>query len=240
LPAVVTTAIAIAIFIATLALIMLRPKQLNEALAALSGGLAMIAAGIVSPLQATQTLSGDWNIFLFFLGMLALSALAEQAGFFDWLAARAARLANGSIRRLYLNVFLLGVFISAFLSDDATALVLTPVVYVLTTRLRVSALTFMFACTFIADTASFLLPVSNPLNIIVLSHFNLGLLQFLHLLLLPSLLVISINIGVFFILFRRQIVGTFDVKRLGTLASSTQNPRYFRYVTENERESSRD
>ena len=137
----------------------------------------------------------------FFLGILALSALAERAGFFDWLAARAAGLANGSIRRLYLNVFLLGVLISAFLSNDATALLLTPIVYSQITQLRVSALPFMFACAFIADTASFLLPVNNPLNIIVLSHFSLGLLQFLRLLLLPSLLVISINIGAFFFLF---------------------------------------
>src|SRR5579871_6718030 len=70
LPAGVTTSMAVGIFVATLALIMLRPKQLNEALAALAGGIAMIAAGIVSPWQALQTLLGDWNIFLFFLGML--------------------------------------------------------------------------------------------------------------------------------------------------------------------------
>ncbi len=231
LPPAATAAIAGVIFVATLALIMLRPKQLNEALAALSGGLIMIITGIVSPLQAFQTLLGDWNIFLFFLGMLALSALAERAGFFDWLAARAALLAHGSTRRLYLNVFLLGALISAFLSNDATALILTPLVYSLVTRLRVSALPFMFACTFIADTASFLLPVSNPLNIIVLSHFNLGLLQFWRLLLLPSLLVISMNIGAFFFLFRRQIAGTFEVKRLGTPTTAIRHPRYFRYVT---------
>ncbi len=231
LPPVATTAIASVIFVATLALIMLRPKQLNEAFAALGGGIAMSAAGIVSPLQAVQTLLGDWNIFLFFLGMLALSALAERAGFFDWLAARAALLAHGSTRRLYLNVFLLGALISAFFSNDATALILTPIVYSLVTRLRVSALPFLFACTFIADTASFLLPVSNPLNIIVLSRFSLGLPSFLRLLLLPSVLVIGINIGAFFFLFRRQIAGTFEVKRLGAPADAVRNPRYFRYVS---------
>jgi len=230
LPAGVTTSMAVGIFVATLALIMLRPKQLNEALAALAGGIAMIAAGIVSPWQALQTLLGDWNIFLFFLGMLTLSALAERAGFFDWLAAQAAQLAKGSTRRLYLNVFLLGALISAFFSNDATALILTPIVYSLITRLRVSAMPFLFACTFIADTASFLLPVSNPINIIVLSRFNLGLLDFLRLLLLPSLLVIGINIGVFFLLFRRQLIGTFEIKRLGTPASAIRQQSYFRYV----------
>jgi len=231
LPPVATTTIAGVIFVATLVLIMLRPRQLNEAFSALGGGIAMIVAGIVSPVQAAKTLLSDWNIFLFFLGMLTLSALAERAGFFDWLAVRAALLAKGSTRRLFLNVFLLGALISAFLSNDATALILTPIVYTLVTRLRISAMPFMFACTFIADTASFLLPVSNPLNIIVLSHFNLGLLTFLRLLLLPSLLVIGINIGAFFFIFRRQIGGMFEIKRLGTPASAIRHQSYFRYVT---------
>ncbi len=231
LPPTVSTVVAIVIFAATLLLIMLRPKRLNEALTALGGAAAMLLAGIVSPLQALKTLFGDWNIFLFFLGMMTLSALAERAGFFDWLAARAAVLAHGSTRRLYLNVFLLGALITAFLSNDATALILTPVVYTLVTRLRVSALPFMFACTFIADTASFLLPVSNPINIIVLSSFHLNLLDFLRLLLLPSLLAISINSGVFFWLFRRQIAGQFEIKRLGTPTTAIRHRAYFRYVS---------
>lgn len=229
-PSTASLIIASVIFVATLTLIMLRPKRLNEALAALAGAVAMLLAGIVSPGQAFQTLVGNWNIFLFFLGMMALSALAECAGFFDWLAVRAALLAQSSTRRLYLNVFVLGALISAFLSNDATALILTPIVYTLVTRLRVSAMPFLFACTFIADTASFLLPVSNPINIIVLSHFRLGLLDFLRLLFLPSILAISINIGVFFFLFRRQIAGHFDSKRLDTPANAIRHLGYFRYV----------
>lgn len=94
LPPTVNTAIAIGIFVATLLLIMLRPKKLNEAFAALAGAALMLLAGIVSPLRAFKTLLGDWNIFLFFLGMMTLSALAERAGFFDWLAARAASIST--------------------------------------------------------------------------------------------------------------------------------------------------
>ncbi len=71
-----------------------------------------------------------------------------------------------------------------FLSNDATALILTPIIYTLVTRLRLPVLPFLFACTFIADTASFLLPVSNPINIIILSQFPLNLWTFLRLLFL--------------------------------------------------------
>jgi hypothetical protein len=53
--------------------------------------------------------------------MMALSALTEAAGLFDWLAVHAAQLAGWSATRLFLNVFLLGNLISMILSNDATA-----------------------------------------------------------------------------------------------------------------------
>ncbi|MEO6888184.1 MAG: ArsB/NhaD family transporter, partial [Ktedonobacteraceae bacterium] len=115
-------------------------------------------------------------------------------------------------------------------SNDATALILTPIVYTLVTRLRLPVLPFLFACTFIADTASFLLPVSNPINIIVLSAFHLDLWTFLRLLFLPSLLVIGINIAIFFLLYRKQLRGSFDIKRLASSGFPTRHRGYFRYT----------
>ena len=116
------------------------------------------------------------------------------------------------------------------LSNDATALILTPVVYVLVTKLRLPVLPFLFACTFIADTASFLLPVSNPINIIILSHFPLDLLTFLRLLFLPSLIVIGINVGVFFLLYRRELRGHFKPERLPPVNETIKHRVYFRYT----------
>ena len=161
---------------------------------------------------------------------MSLSALAEVAGLFDWLAFQAARLSGNSSRRLFLNTFVLGSLISMFLSNDATALILTPIIYSLVTRLRLPVLPFLFACTFVADTASFLLPVSNPINIIVTSQFPLGLLTFLRLFFLPSLLVISMNAGVFFFLYRRQLRGSFDMKRLPAIDESIKHKTYFRFT----------
>ncbi len=218
------------IAILTLLGIMFRPFKLNEATFALSGAALLLILGLITPVRAFTTLFQDWNTFLFFLGMMSLSALAEVAGLFDWLAVQAARLSGNSALRLFLNTFLLGTLISMILSNDATALILTPIVYTLVTRLKLPVLPFLFACTFIADTASFILPVSNPINIIVLSRYPLDLFTFLRLLLLPSIIAISINVGVFFLLYRRQLRGTFDIKRLPSAEESIQHTGYFRYV----------
>src|SRR5229473_6344918 len=230
IPVVAKTLLISLIALLTLIGIMIRPFKWDEARIALAGALLLLILGLINPLDALTVLLSDWNIFFFFLGMMALSALAEAAGLFDWLAAQAARLAGGSSRRLLLNTFLLGSVISMVLSNDATALILTPIVYTLVTRLRLPVLPFLFACTFIADTASFLLPVSNPINIIVLSTFPLDLWTFLRLLFVPSIVVISINIGIFFLLYRRQLHGRFDSKRLPSAAEAIQHQGYFRYT----------
>ncbi len=128
LPTLARTILIAAITILTLLGIMIRPFKLNEALCALGGAALLLVLGLISPANAISTLLGDWNTFFFFLGLMSISALAEMAGFFDWLATQAARLAGNSSRRLFLNIFLLGSLISMFLSNDATALILTPIV----------------------------------------------------------------------------------------------------------------
>ncbi len=128
LPALAGTLLITCIALFTLAGIMIRPFKLDEARIALAGAGLLLIAGLINPLDALTTLLQDWNIFLFFLGMMTLSALVDAAGLFDWLAAQAAWLSGGSSRRLFFNVFILGSLISMVLSNDATALILTPIV----------------------------------------------------------------------------------------------------------------
>jgi len=214
----------------TLVGIMTRPYRWTEAHIAMGGAGALLILGLIRPSDAALTLLRDWNTFLFFLGMMGISAMAESAGLFDWLAVQAARLAGRSAKRLFLNVFLLGTAITMIFSNDATALILTPVVYVLVTKLRLPVLPYMFACTFIADTASFLLPISNPINIIVMSRYPLSLPTFLRLLFVPCVVVIAINFGIFYLLYRSQLRGTFKLERLPAADEAVKHRVYFRYT----------
>lgn len=193
-------------------MIIARPRGLNEGIIALGGGALAPILGLVSLRQVVQVELGNWNIFLFFLGMMAVAALADQSGILDRAAGAVARAARGRVAVLYLGIFLLGTVISVFFANDSTALVLTPIVYALVTRLTLDPLPFVFATTFIADTASIALPVSNPLNIILTDHFHLELASFVGALWLPSLFVIAVNLAVFFLLFRRRVSGRFSLR----------------------------
>jgi len=199
------TLLGASIFGATLLAIMVRPYRIPEAVAAALGAVAMLATGIVPIADGARVLGRQLNVYGFFLGLMTISAIADQAGIFTALAGGAGRWAKGSSRRLLVATFAIGTVITAFLSNDATALILTPAVFALVTRLRLPVLPYMFACTFIADTASFLLPVSNPINILILDGLGGGLETFLRFLLLPALLCIGLNLGAFLFLFRADL-----------------------------------
>lgn len=169
----------------------------------------MLVLGLVPLDEAVRGELADWNVFLFFLGMMAIAALADQSGVFDRVAFLAARAAGGRVVSLYVAIFLLGTGISLLFANDSAALVLTPIVYALVVRLALDPLPFVFATTFIADTASLGLPVSNPLNIIVADSFHLDLASYVAHLWLPALLAIALNVGLFLLLFRRRLGGTF-------------------------------
>lgn len=199
------TLLGASIFGLTLLAIMVRPYRIPEAIAAALGAVAMLATGIVSFADGVRVLGRQLNVYGFFLGLMTISAVADQAGIFTALAGGAGRWARGSSRRLLVATFAIGTVITAFLSNDATALILTPAVFALVTRLRLPVLPYMFACTFIADTASFLLPVSNPINILILDGLGGGLGTFLRYLLLPAVICIGLNLGAFLFLFRTDL-----------------------------------
>lgn len=201
---------AVAIFAVTLLLIVLRPKPLNEGTAAAVGAVTILITGIISVEDVYEVFWATDNILLFFLGLMVISAVTDGAGIFRWCAHQALGLANGSARRLLLVVFGLGALITTFFSNDATALILTPIVFVLITKFKLNPLPYVFACAFIANTASVLLPVSNPVNLLAVDSFRITLNEYLRFTLLPGLVAIGVNIALFMYIFRRDISGSFS------------------------------
>src|SRR6202041_104919 len=110
---------------------------------------------------------------------------------FDWLAAVATRRAKGSGGRLSLLVYGVGSIVTIFLSNDATAVVLTPAVAAaVRTAKAEQPLPYLLVCAFIANAASFVLPISNPANLVIYGSHMPALMQWLPRYLPPSVLSI--------------------------------------------------
>jgi arsenical pump membrane protein len=147
--------------------VIVRPGGLPEAFWATLGAAALVLSSLISPPDAMAAILKGTDVYLFLVGMMVLAEVARQEGLFDWLAAYAVRHAAGSAARLFTLVYGVGIVVTVFLSNDATAVVLTPAVYAATRHARAPPLPYLFICAFIANAASFVLPISNPANLVV-------------------------------------------------------------------------
>lgn len=156
-----------AIALVSIALILIHPKDLPEAVWAVLGAALLIVCRLVTVHDAVLAVNKGLDVYLFLAGMMIMSELARREGVFDWLATHAVKAARGSRRRLFLLVYGVGTVVTVFLSNDATAVVLTPAVQAAVKAASVEPLPFLLICAFVANAASFVLPISNPANLVV-------------------------------------------------------------------------
>ena len=156
-----------------------------------AGAAALVVLHLIGPEVAWAGVLKGVDVYLFLTGMMLLSETARQEGLFDWLAALATQRARDSASRLFLLVYAVGAVVTTFLSNDATAVVLTPAVAAAVKTAKVkNPLPYLFICAMIANAASFVLPISNPANLVIYGGQTPPLLQWLPRFAIPSLLSI--------------------------------------------------
>jgi arsenical pump membrane protein len=181
-----TWAIAI---LATLG-VLVRPWNLPEFIWAVAGAALLVLLQLLPWPDALAAAGKGTDVYFFLIGMMLLAEVARKEGLFDWLAAQAVRYSHGDAKRLFLIVYVVGTAVTVLLSNDATAVVLTPAVYAATRAAKVEPLPYLLICAFIANAASFVLPISNPANLVVFGHDMPPLADWLRLFALPSLAAI--------------------------------------------------
>lgn len=166
--------------------VIFRPFRLPEAIWAVLGAGALVLLGLLPWRDALAGIGKGVDVYLFLIGMMLIAELARLEGLFDYLAALAVEHAAGSPRRLFLLIYVVGTLVTVLLSNDATAIVLTPAVYAATRAAGAEPLPYLFVCAFIANAASFVLPISNPANLVVFGAHMPELGEWLRLFALPS------------------------------------------------------
>jgi arsenical pump membrane protein len=192
---------------ATVMLILLRPRGWPEAVWSCAGAAMLVLWGALSPARAAAAAARGSDVYLFLAGMMLLSELARRHGVLNWLAEHAVSAARGSRLRLFGLVYATGVLVTVFLSNDATAVVLTPAVYAALRKAESHPMPDLFACALVANAASFVLPISNPANLVVYGAALPALLPWFRAFLLPSLAAIAITYLLLWLVWRKELTG---------------------------------
>jgi len=160
--------------------VIVRPWRLPEAIWPIAGVALLLLLGLLPLADVWHGVARGTDVYLFLTGMMLLAELARTEGLFDWLAGHAARMARGSATRLFNLVYLVGTVVTIVLSNDATAVVLTPAIAAVARTARADdPLPYLFVCAFIANAASFVLPISNPANLVIYGRQMPALAQWL-------------------------------------------------------------
>ncbi len=206
-------AVLIAVIAAAgIALMLVRPWRIPEVYWVGGSAALLVALRLVSLRLAGHAIAEGTDVYLFLIGMMLLSELAREHGVFDWLASVAVRGARGSCVRLFCLVYGIGALVTIFMSNDATAVVLTPAILAAVRKARVQALPYLFACALIANAASFVLPISNPANLVVFHDGMPPLGRWMIAFGVPSLLSIVATFVVLRIWFRRDLAEHIDAE----------------------------
>jgi arsenical pump membrane protein len=223
--------LSISLFLLTLLFVIWQPRGLQIGTTAVLGAILALLVGVVDFADVLVVTGIVWDATLAFIGIILLSMVLDEIGFFEWCAIKMAKLSRGDGRLMFVYMMLLGAFVSAIFANDGAALILTPIVLAKMKYLKMDKLAifaFLMAGGFIGDSASNPLVISNLTNIVTANYFNIGFFEYAKNMFLPNLLSILASIVVLFVYFRKSIPLYVAVDKLPEAQSVIKNEVMFK------------
>ena len=222
--------IPICIFLVTLFLIITQPKGLQIGTTAILGAIVALILGVVSINDVLDVTNIVWDATLAFIGIIILSLVLDEIGFFEWCALKMAKFSKGSGIRMFVYSILLGSFVSALFANDGAALILTPILLAKMRVLQLSTKTiiaFLLAGGFISDSASLPFVFSNLTNIVTANYFNIGFVDYFLNMIIPFIVSVIASIVFLWLILRKDIPKKVDIRLLKEPKSVIKNMNLF-------------
>ena len=222
--------VASLIFLVTLIFVIWQPKGLQIGTTAVIGAIIALVLGVVSLNDVLIVSDIVWDATLAFIGIIILSMVLDEIGFFEWCAIKMAKLSNGNGHLMFVYALILGSFVSALFANDGAALILTPILLAKMRILKLNLKTivaFLLAGGFISDSASLPFVFSNLTNIVTANYFNIGFAQFFFDMVIPFIVSVTVSIIFLWLILRKDIPKDIDISLLKEPKSVIKNMNLF-------------
>lgn len=177
---------------------------------ALVGAVVLLACGLAPAQVVWQRLTADSDInplkiLALFFAMTFLSVMLDEVGLFRYLAERAAMHAKTSQTALFFALYALAATLTVFTSNDVVILTLTPFICFFCKNTEVDPVPYLVGEFAAANTWSMMLVIGNPTNIYLATTWQIGFLEYLKVMAVPTLLAGVAELAVIYLLFRRKL-----------------------------------
>lgn len=198
--------LSVIIFLAVYAMIIV--EKVHRTVIALVGATVVIALGLISQKDAINAI--DFNTIGLLVGMMIIVGITRRSGVFGYLAVKSARLAGGKPINILIALGLITAVLSAFLDNVTTVLLIVPVTFVLTDRLDISPIPFLFTEIIASNIGGTATLIGDPPNIMIGSATHLGFMDFIANLALPVLIILIATIAVLVLIYRKDLFADED------------------------------
>ena len=222
--------IASLIFIITLTFVIVQPKNIQIGTSAIFGAFIALIFGVVTFSDVLDVTNIVWDATLAFIGIIILSLVLDEIGFFEWAALKMAKFSNGSGLKMFIYSILLGAFVSALFANDGAALILTPILLAKMRILQLNLKTivaFLLAGGFISDSASLPFVFSNLTNIVTANYFSIGFAQYFFDMIIPFIVSVIASTIFLWLILRKDIPKMVDITLLKEPKSVIKNMKLF-------------
>jgi len=222
--------LSICIFLTTLLLVIIQPKNIQIGTSAIFGAVFALLFGVVDFSDIIEVSKIVWDATLAFIGIIILSMVLDEIGFFEWAAIKMAHFANKSGLKMFIYSILLGSFVSALFANDGAALILTPILLAQMKILKLNLKTiiaFLLAGGFISDSASLPFVFSNLTNIVTANYFNIGFTRYFIDMIFPYIVSVIASLVFLWLVLRKDIPKTIDTTLLKDPKSVIKNVKLF-------------
>ncbi len=145
------------------------------------------------------------KILVLFISISMISITLDESGFFSYLASRFISKFKNSQIKLFLSLYVLISIITIFTSNDIVILTFTPFILYLARRGNISPIPYLVLEFIAGNTYSILLEIGNPTNIYLSSAFNISFVEYLRVMILPTLIIGLSSLLILYLMFRRDL-----------------------------------
>ncbi len=194
--------LAVALFALVLALIAF--ELANRTIVALLGAAALISLGIVSQEEAASEFI-DWNTIGLLAGMMVIVAILQRTGVFEYLAIKSAQWGKAKPGRILILLALVTAFLSAFLDNVTTVILMVPVTFLIADALGTSPMPFLLTQVMASNVGGAATLIGDPPNILIGSAADLSFADFVVNLAPIVLISLPVVLGVLYLMFRKDL-----------------------------------